>query len=200
MSYLEIYNEQIRDLLTPEGKPNLDLREADGKVVVPGLSTVSPKSAQEVISVIVAASANRAVSATAANAVSSRSHAVLSLNVKHSSRSGGLTDVYNMATLTIVDLAGSERASATKNVGERLNEGANINRSLLALGGCIKALCDPRGGYVPYRDSKLTRLLKHSLSGNCRTVSQAGDSIDICRLLKPILPAHDRLRLSRALR
>lgn len=170
VSYLEIYNEQIRDLLVSDGKSNLDLREAEGKVTVSGLSTVAPKSASDIISIIVAANANRAVSATAANAVSSRSHAVLSLNVKQSSRAGGLTDEYAMATLTIVDLAGSERATATKNTGARLNEGANINRSLLALGGCIKALCNPRGGYVPFRDSKLTRLLKHSLSGNCRTV------------------------------
>ena len=76
-----------------------------------------------------------------------------------------------MATLSILDLAGSERASATKNRGERLLEGANINKSLLALGSCINALCDPRKkNHVPYRNSKLTRLLKFSLGGNCRTV------------------------------
>lgn len=76
-----------------------------------------------------------------------------------------------MATLSIIDLAGSERASATKNRGERLIEGANINKSLLALGSCINALCDPRKrNHVPYRNSKLTRLLKFSLGGNCKTV------------------------------
>jgi kinesin family protein 18/19 len=76
-----------------------------------------------------------------------------------------------MATLSIIDLAGSERASATKNRGERLMEGANINKSLLALGSCINALCDPRKrNHVPYRNSKLTRLLKFSLGGNCKTV------------------------------
>ena len=76
-----------------------------------------------------------------------------------------------MATLSIIDLAGSERASATKNRGERLTEGANINKSLLALGSCINALCDPRKkNHVPYRNSKLTRLLKFSLGGNCKTV------------------------------
>lgn len=76
-----------------------------------------------------------------------------------------------MATLSIIDLAGSERASATKNRGDRLMEGANINKSLLSLGSCINALCDPRKkNHVPYRNSKLTRLLKFSLGGNCRTV------------------------------
>jgi kinesin family protein 18/19 len=76
-----------------------------------------------------------------------------------------------MATLSIIDLAGSERASVTKNRGERLLEGANINKSLLALGSCINALCDPRKrNHVPYRNSKLTRLLKFSLGGNCKTV------------------------------
>ena len=73
--------------------------------------------------------------------------------------------------MSIIDLAGSERAAATKNRGARLNEGANINKSLLALGNCINALCDPRRrNHVPYRDSKLTRLLKFSLGGNCKTV------------------------------
>jgi kinesin family protein 18/19 len=76
-----------------------------------------------------------------------------------------------MATLSIIDLAGSERASVTKNRGVRLTEGANINKSLLALGSCINALCDKRQrAHVPYRNSKLTRLLKFSLGGNCKTV------------------------------
>lgn len=122
---------------------------------------------------IISANANRTVSATEANAVSSRSHAVLCVNVKQKARTADLTEDYTMATLSVIDLAGSERASATKNKGDRLIEGANINRSLLALGNCINALCDVKksGGHVPYRDSKLTRLLKHSLGGNCRTVS-----------------------------
>ena len=121
---------------------------------------------------IMAANANRTVSATEANAVSSRSHAVLSVNVKQKSRTAAMTEDYTMATLSVIDLAGSERASVTKNKGERLIEGANINRSLLALGNCINALCDAKkSNHIPYRDSKLTRLLKHSLGGNCRTVS-----------------------------
>ena len=171
VSYLEIYNEQIRDLLIPDSPANLNLRETDGRVVVPGLSELAPTSAQEVVSMIIAANANRAVSATEANATSSRSHAVLCVNVKQKSRTAAMSEDYTMATLSIIDLAGSERASVTKNSGSRLLEGANINKSLLALGSCINALCDPRKSvHVPYRNSKLTRLLRHSLGGNCRTV------------------------------
>lgn len=113
----------------------------------------------------------RTMSPTEANATSSRSHAVLQINVSQKDRNADVNEPHTMATLSIIDLAGSERASATKNRGERLIEGANINRSLLALGSCINALCDPRKrNHVPYRNSKLTRLLKFSLGGNCRTV------------------------------
>lgn len=113
----------------------------------------------------------RTMSPTEANATSSRSHAVLQINVSQRDKNADVNEPHTMATLSIIDLAGSERASATKNRGERLIEGANINRSLLALGSCINALCDPRQkNHVPYRNSKLTRLLKFSLGGNCKTV------------------------------
>ncbi len=113
----------------------------------------------------------RTMSPTEANATSSRSHAVLQINVLQKDRNADVNEPHTMATLSIIDLAGSERASATKNRGERLIEGANINKSLLALGSCINALCDPRKrNHVPYRNSKLTRLLKFSLGGNCKTV------------------------------
>jgi kinesin family protein 18/19 len=113
----------------------------------------------------------RTMSPTEANATSSRSHAVLQINVTQRDRNADVNEPHTMATLSIIDLAGSERASATKNRGERLLEGANINKSLLALGSCINALCDPRKkNHVPYRNSKLTRLLKFSLGGNCKTV------------------------------
>src|ERR1700753_339368 len=113
----------------------------------------------------------RTMSPTEANATSSRSHAVLQINISQKDRNAGVDEPHTMATLSIIDLAGSERASATKNRGERLLEGANINKSLLALGSCINALCDPRKrNHVPYRNSKLTRLLKFSLGGNSKTV------------------------------
>ena len=173
LSYLEIYNETIRDLLVPGGsKQGLMLREdANQGVSVAGLTSLHPKDVQEVMDMIVQGNEYRTVSPTEANAVSSRSHAVLQINIAQKDRNADISEPHTMATLSIIDLAGSERASATKNRGERLMEGANINKSLLALGSCINALCDPRKkNHVPYRNSKLTRLLKFSLGGNCKTV------------------------------
>ncbi|KAK4676243.1 tubulin-dependent ATPase kip3 [Podospora pseudoanserina] len=173
LSYLEIYNETIRDLLVPGGsKQGLMLREDSNQAVsVPGLTSHRPNNVQEVMDMIVQGNEYRTVSPTAANAVSSRSHAVLQINIAQKDRNADINEPHTMATLSIIDLAGSERASATKNRGERLIEGANINKSLLALGSCINALCDPRKkNHVPYRNSKLTRLLKFSLGGNCKTV------------------------------
>lgn len=174
LSYLEIYNETIRDLLNPNyaNKQGLMLREDANQVVsVAGLSSHNPQNVQEVMDMVITGNANRTQSPTEANATSSRSHAVLQVNVSSKSRDTSVQEPVTMATLSIIDLAGSERASATKNRGERLMEGANINKSLLALGSCINALCDPRKrNHVPYRNSKLTRLLKFSLGGNCRTV------------------------------
>lgn len=174
LSYLEIYNETIRDLMNPNhaNKQGLMLREDANQVVsVAGLSSHNPQNVQEVMDMVINGNANRTQSPTEANATSSRSHAVLQVNVSSKSRDTSISEPVTMATLSIIDLAGSERASATKNRGERLMEGANINKSLLALGSCINALCDPRKkNHIPYRNSKLTRLLKFSLGGNCRTV------------------------------
>ncbi|KAI0532746.1 kinesin motor domain-containing protein [Xylaria digitata] len=173
LSYLEIYNETIRDLLVPGGsKQGLMLREDSNQAVtVQGLTSLHPKDVQEVMDMIVLGNEYRTVSPTDANATSSRSHAVLQINIAMKDRNAAVNEPHTMATLSIIDLAGSERASATKNRGERLIEGANINKSLLALGSCINALCDPRKkSHVPYRNSKLTRLLKFSLGGNCKTV------------------------------
>ena len=174
LSYLEIYNETIRDLLSPGtgGKQGLMLREdAHQAVSVAGLSSHKPQNVEEVMDMVLRGNAARTQSPTEANATSSRSHAVLQINVSLKDRNASTTEPVTFATLSIIDLAGSERASATKNRGERLMEGANINKSLLALGSCINALCDPRKkNHVPYRNSKLTRLLKFSLGGNCRTV------------------------------
>ncbi|GAA5851486.1 hypothetical protein JCM3766R1_002244 [Sporobolomyces carnicolor] len=171
VSYLEVYNETIRDLLAPESGI-LQLRDApDGTATPAKLSTKEPACAQDVVEWITLGNGNRTVNFTEANATSSRSHAVLRVTVTQKPKAEGLTDSTTSACLSVIDLAGSERASNTKNRGERLTEGANINRSLLALGNCINALCDPRKrGHVPYRDSKLTRLLKQSLGGNCKTV------------------------------
>jgi kinesin family member 18/19 len=172
LSYLEIYNETIRDLLVAGDRKGLMLREdANQAVSVAGLSSHRPQNVQEVMDMIMRGNECRTMSPTEANATSSRSHAVLQINIAQKDRNADVNEPLTMATLSIIDLAGSERASATRNRGERLQEGANINKSLLALGSCINALCDPRKrNHIPYRNSKLTRLLKFSLGGNCKTV------------------------------
>ncbi|EEC03295.1 conserved hypothetical protein, partial [Ixodes scapularis] len=117
----------------------------------------------------------RTVEPTAANKTSSRSHALLRVSIRQSSRDpSNLSSSRNrVGKLFMVDLAGSERASNTKNTGIRLKEGAHINRSLLALGNVINALGMRNPKYVNFRDSKLTRMLKEALSGNCKTVMVA---------------------------
>ncbi|ODQ67364.1 kinesin-domain-containing protein [Nadsonia fulvescens var. elongata DSM 6958] len=172
LSYLEIYNETIRDLLEPDNGLILSLREDNTKkITVSNLSTRQPDSVDDVMRLIEIGNENRTVSPTEANATSSRSHAVLQINIAQKGRTAGLQEDYMFATLSIIDLAGSERAAATRNSGLRLKEGAKINKSLLALGSCINALCQVKPTrHVPYRDSKLTRLLEFSLGGNCKTV------------------------------
>ncbi|KAI9105855.1 P-loop containing nucleoside triphosphate hydrolase protein, partial [Phlyctochytrium arcticum] len=173
VSYLEVYNETIRDLLSPSGSnQSLDVREDDlsSRVVVARLSEHRPRNVDDVMQMLLKGNANRTRAPTEANAVSSRSHAVLQIHIRKRSKSAAVQTRFQLATLSIIDLAGSERASSTKNKGDRLLEGANINRSLLALGNCINALCSDKPNHIPYRDSKLTRLLKYSLSGNCRVV------------------------------
>ncbi|KAI0375683.1 kinesin-domain-containing protein [Pilatotrama ljubarskyi] len=175
VTFLEIYNEEIRDLLSEPGTPiprgGLQIRE-DKTVKVVGLTELRPKTADEVKEIVLLGNSRRTQSPTHANETSSRSHAVLQVHVTQSPRTAALTEERTMATLSIIDLAGSERAAATTNMGQRMVEGANINKSLLALGNCINALCESGGAirHIPYRNSKLTRLLKFSLGGNCKTV------------------------------
>jgi kinesin family protein 18/19 len=175
VTFLEIYNEEIRDLLADPGCPTprggLQIRE-DKSVKVVGLTELRPETAEEVKDIVLMGNSRRTQSPTHANETSSRSHAVLQIHVTQSPRTASLTEERFMGTLSIIDLAGSERAAATTNMGQRMVEGANINKSLLALGNCINALCESGGAvrHVPYRNSKLTRLLKFSLGGNCKTV------------------------------
>ncbi|SJX61648.1 related to kinesin [Sporisorium reilianum f. sp. reilianum] len=176
LSYLEIYNETIRDLLSSEPTPpgaGLALREdANNRISVVGITELVPESPESVLEYLQEGNLRRTMSPTEANAVSSRSHAVLQINVTQKPRTASMTEQTTSASLNIIDLAGSERASATRNNGARMKEGANINKSLLALGNCINALCQSDGmrKHIPYRNSKLTRLLKFSLGGNCKTV------------------------------
>nr|XP_028569945.1 kinesin-like protein KIF19 isoform X2 [Podarcis muralis] len=171
MSYLEIYNEMIRDLLNPS-LGYLDLREdSKGIIQVAGITEVSTINAKEIMQLLMKGNKQRTQEPTAANRTSSRSHAVLQVTVRQKSRVKNIMQEVRVGRLFMIDLAGSERASQTQNRGKRMKEGAHINRSLLALGNCINALSDRAGvKYVNYRDSKLTRLLKDSLGGNSRTV------------------------------
>uniref|UniRef100_A0A4W3K438 Kinesin-like protein n=1 Tax=Callorhinchus milii TaxID=7868 RepID=A0A4W3K438_CALMI len=171
MSYLEIYNEMIRDLLNPVSG-FLDLREdSKGSIQVAGITEVSTINAKEIMQLLVKGNKQRTQEPTAANKTSSRSHAVLEVTVRQKNRVRNILQEVRIGRLFMIDLAGSERASQTQNRGKRMKEGAHINRSLLALGNCINALSEKGGNkYVNYRDSKLTRLLKDSLGGNSRTV------------------------------
>ncbi|KAI0677502.1 kinesin-domain-containing protein [Trametes maxima] len=175
VTFLEIYNEEIRDLLSEPGTPTprggLQIRE-DKTVKVVGLTELRPANADAVKEIVLLGNSRRTQSPTHANETSSRSHAVLQVHITQAPRTAAITEQRTMATLSIIDLAGSERAAATTNMGQRMVEGANINKSLLALGNCINALCESGGAirHIPYRNSKLTRLLKFSLGGNCKTV------------------------------
>jgi len=165
VSYLEIYNEIVQDLLHKTGP--LHLRE-DGKceVIVAGLKPIAITSAEELLLLLAEGNKNRTQYPTDANKESSRSHAVFQVYIEITNK---LDSQVQRVKLSMIDLAGSERASATGCKGIRFKEGANINKSLLALGNCINNLSDGIK-YIPYRDSKLTRLLKDSLGGNCYTV------------------------------
>ncbi|XP_059763099.1 kinesin-like protein KIF18B [Balaenoptera ricei] len=177
ISYQEVYNEQIHDLLEPKGP--LAIREDPDKgVVVQGLSFHQPTSAEQLLGMLTRGNRNRTQHPTDVNATSSRSHAIFQIFVKQQDRIPGLTQALRVAKMSLIDLAGSERASSTHAKGERLREGASINRSLLALINVLNALADAKGrkSHVPYRDSKLTRLLKDSIGGNCRTVMIAAIS------------------------
>ncbi|XP_071974665.1 kinesin-like protein KIF18A isoform X2 [Engystomops pustulosus] len=177
VSYLEVYNEQIRDLLANSGP--LAVREDSQKgVVVQGLTLHEPKSAENILQLLDYGNKNRTQHPTDMNASSSRSHAVFQIYLRQKDKSASINQNVRIAKMSLIDLAGSERASATNAKGERLREGTNINRSLLALGNVINALADPKTKkqHIPYRNSKLTRLLKDSLGGNCHTIMIAAVS------------------------
>ncbi|XP_016347854.1 kinesin-like protein KIF13B isoform X3 [Sinocyclocheilus anshuiensis] len=191
VSYMEIYNEKVRDLLDPKGSRQA-LRVREHKVLGPyvdGLSRLAVESYKDIESLMSEGNKSRTVAATNMNEESSRSHAVFNIILTHTLKdlqSG--TSGEKVSKLSLVDLAGSERAAKTGAAGERLKEGSNINKSLTTLGLVISALADQGAGknknkFVPYRDSVLTWLLKDSLGGNSRTamvatVSPAADNYD----------------------
>jgi kinesin family protein 18/19 len=174
MSYVEIYNEVILDLLLPNARDQfLDLREdpVNGTCIA-GVTEHAVREPREVMSLLQQGNKRRTTEATMANAESSRSHAICQITLVTRDRTANTEEEQMQGKLSLIDLAGSERGTVTENRGIRLREGAKINTSLLALANCINALGDKnkKGFFVPFRDSKLTRMLKDSLGGNCQTV------------------------------
>ena len=173
-SYLEIYNEEIRDLLSKNTANKLELKEnPDAGVYVRDLTSYVVKSTRECDKLRDFGAKNRHVGATAMNQDSSRSHSIYTITVEScETREDGSPSI-RMGKLNLVDLAGSERQSKTQASGDRLKEATKINLSLSALGNCISALVDGKSSHIPYRDSRLTRLLQDSLGGNTKTVMVA---------------------------
>lgn len=177
-SYLEIYNEQIMDLLNPTSQ-NLQIREDIKKgVYVEGLTEEVSSSAHDMIDIIKKGALKRHTGSTLMNKESSRSHSVLSTTIESKIMKNGLFNI-KISKFHIIDLAGSERAKSTDAGGTRLKEAGMINKSLSALGNVINSLVDVSQGksrHVHYRDSKLTFLLRDSLGGNSKTLMIANIS------------------------
>eukprot|EP01112_Ceratiomyxa_fruticulosa_P022209 TRINITY_DN8067_c0_g1_i1.p1 TRINITY_DN8067_c0_g1~~TRINITY_DN8067_c0_g1_i1.p1 ORF type:complete len:730 (+),score=171.83 TRINITY_DN8067_c0_g1_i1:93-2282(+) len=174
VSYLEIYNEQIRDLLSDNPDQKLDLKEStEMGVYVKDLSAFLVKNPADTLTVMEAGNKNRTVGATLMNAGSSRSHSIFTITIDSSQTMPDGSTTFRVGKLNLVDLAGSERQSKTGAAGLRLKEATKINLSLSALGNVIKALVDGTSSHIPYRDSKLTRLLQDSLGGNSKTLMVA---------------------------
>lgn len=171
LSYLEIYNEHVRDLLG-SGENLMVVDDPLRGVLIPNLREFEISSSAEAKELIDAGNLIRVMASTSANQYSTRSHAVLQLTLDQTVKNKHNSNSILSSKMCLIDLAGSERAAVTENRGQRMVEGANINRSLLALGNCINILSDlnKRGKFVPYRDSKLTRILKDSLGGNTQTI------------------------------
>ncbi|XP_033105762.1 kinesin-like protein KIF28P [Anneissia japonica] len=175
-SMLEIYNEQVRDLLSPSNKKKggLRVREHPKKgFYAEGLRTVPVNSYNDIENRMEEGTRNRTVAATQMNATSSRAHTIVGVSFTQKSFNDAGQEMAKVSLINLVDLAGSERADSTGATGDRLKEGAAINQSLSALGNVIAALADASQGKrvkVPYRDSVLTRLLKNALGGNSKTI------------------------------
>ncbi|XP_011826854.1 PREDICTED: kinesin heavy chain isoform 5C [Mandrillus leucophaeus] len=166
VSYFEIYLDKIRDLLDVS-KTNLAVHEDKNRVpYVKGCTERFVSSPEEVMDVIDEGKANRHVAVTNMNEHSSRSHSIFLINIKQENVE---TEKKLSGKLYLVDLAGSEKVSKTGAEGAVLDEAKNINKSLSALGNVISALAEGTKTHVPYRDSKMTRILQDSLGGNCRT-------------------------------
>ncbi|EPQ09020.1 Kinesin-like protein KIF27 [Myotis brandtii] len=181
VSYIEVYKEDLRDLLELETSvKDLHIREDEkGNTVIVGAKECQVESADEVMSLLEMGNAARRTSTTQMNEHSSRSHAIFTISIcqaeknTEAAKDGSWSSRQHIVSkFHFVDLAGSERVTKTGNTGERFKESIQINSGLLALGNVISALGDPRrkSSHIPYRDAKITRLLKDSLGGTAKTV------------------------------
>ncbi|XP_050386560.1 kinesin-like protein KIN-7O isoform X2 [Argentina anserina] len=177
MSYMEIYNEEINDLLAPEHR-KLQIHESiERGIYVAGLREEIVVSPEQVLELMEFGEAHRHIGETNMNLYSSRSHTIFRMIIESRDKTedeviGSSCDAVRVSVLNLVDLAGSERAAKTGAEGVRLKEGSHINKSLMTLGTVIKKLsegAESQGGHVPYRDSKLTRILQPALGGNANT-------------------------------
>lgn len=167
VSYLEIYMEELRDLLKPNQSKSLELREHEQLgVYVPNLHSVLCKNVDEMLNVMAHGNKNRTIGQTNMNEHSSRSHAIFMIKIEMCDLD---TNKVKVGKLNLIDLAGSERQSKTGATADRLKEASKINRALSSLGNVISALAE-NSPHIPYRDSKLTRLLQDSLGGNSKTI------------------------------
>ncbi|XP_076003874.1 kinesin-like protein KIF16B isoform X2 [Genypterus blacodes] len=183
VSYLEIYNERVRDLLRRKSTQNYNLRVREHPKDGPYVEDLSKHLVQnysDVEELMEAGNINRTTASTGMNDVSSRSHAIFTINFTQAKFDAEMPSE-TLSKIHLVDLAGSERADATGATGVRLKEGGNINKSLVTLGNVISSLADmtqdgvntnlkKKSVFVPYRDSVLTWLLKDSLGGNSKTI------------------------------
>lgn len=170
-SALEIYNESVRDLLSADNTPLRLLDDPERGTVVERLIEETVRDWEHFKELLSICEAQRQIGETSLNETSSRSHQILRVTIESSAREflGNDKSSTLTATVNFVDLAGSERASQTLSAGTRLKEGCHINRSLLTLGTVIRKLSKGKSGHIPFRDSKLTRILQSSLGGNART-------------------------------
>ncbi|KAL5988290.1 hypothetical protein ACLOJK_036053 [Asimina triloba] len=176
VSYMEIYNEEINDLLAPENH-KLQIHESlDRGIFVAGLREEIVNSAEQVLRLIELGEVNRHFGQTNMNIRSSRSHTIFRMVIESRGKDSSFGDISSadairVSVLNLVDLAGSERIAKTGAGGVRLKEGKYINKSLMVLGNVINKLSDggKQRGHIPYRDSKLTRILQPALGGNAKT-------------------------------
>lgn len=170
VSYYEIYNEQIRDLINPNSGRKLEIRGSQEEgFFVDNLFATYIETMEEILTILQEGELNRATASHLLNEHSSRSHAILTIQVENELQNSQdpKEQITKLGKLIFVDLAGSEKVKVTLSKGKQLTETNNINKSLLVLGTCISALSDSskREGHIPYRDSKLTKLLSESLGG-----------------------------------